>query len=344
MIPNCRLRMLSAPLLATVIGLPIAAASNRQSDSATPSKSAEADLFRRIAWQSALDRVGISAGLIDGKIGPKTRLATREFQRVRGLEQTGELDDKTSETLGIDINNAVGRYTITQADMDEIGPVPQGWKDKSKLKRLGHASLEDVIAEKFKCTCGLLGTLNPGKDIKRMKPGDKVAVPIVHHPVEAPKAARVEINLTERIIRVIDKEKRLIGLFHCSVAARKEKMPRGTAKVAVISHDPVYRFDPEKWPEVKERVERPLMIPPGPRNPVGRVWIGLSREGYGMHGTPNPELIGKTGSHGCIRLANWDALRLAKMVEVGTPVDFVDHPDEKKTQEKGTSVALARGS
>jgi lipoprotein-anchoring transpeptidase ErfK/SrfK len=81
------------------------------------------------------------------------------------------------------------------------------------------------------------------------------------------------------------------------------------------------------WPEVKEKVSGPLFIPPGPRNPVGRCWIGLSLRGVGMHGTPNPELIGKTGSHGCFRLSNWDAIRLSKMVELGTPVKFVDHPD-----------------
>jgi lipoprotein-anchoring transpeptidase ErfK/SrfK len=150
-----------------------------------------------------------------------------------------------------------------------------------------------------------------------------VVVPLVQEPGSGPRAERIEINLSEKVIRVIGKDRQLIALFHCSIAKDKEKRPSGEARVTGVAMDPWYTFKPEMWPEVKERVPGALQIPPGPRNPVGRCWVALSLPVYGIHGTPNPELIGKTGSHGCFRLTNWDAQRLGKMVEAGTPVRFI---------------------
>lgn len=285
----------------------------------------EAALRQKIAWQAALDGKGISPGLIDGRVGPKTRLATREFQRTHRLPITGELDDTTAKALGAAPSEVIGRYTIQAADLAEIGPAPRSWLAKSKLRRLGHESLETVLAEKFHCARHLLQTLNPGTNLAKLKAGDKVVVPIVAEPSSLPRAVYVEINVTEKVIRVVDGKKQLAGLFHCSVAKSESKLPKGETRVISVVPSPTYTFNPKMWPEVKEKIASPLTIPPGPRNPVGRCWIGLGLPGYGMHGTPNPELIGKTGSHGCIRLANWDAIRLSRMVAVGTPVRFVGH-------------------
>lgn len=289
----------------------------------------ETTLQRSIAWQVALDGVGFSPGLIDGIIGPKTRLATREFQRVRGLKITGELDGVTSRTLKINPAKVLDRYVVTANDLAEIGSVPKSWKAKSRLRRLGHASLDWVLAEKFHCTRGLLRRLNPKASINSLRPGAKLVVPVLAEPADHPRAKYVEVNLAEKVVRVVDERKRLVAMFFCSIARHKSKLPRRDGRVQVIAPNPTYRFDPKMWPEVKEKVPGPLIIPPGPRNPVGRCWIGLSLPGVGMHGTPNPELIGKTGSHGCFRLSNWDAIRLSKMVDVGTPVKFVGHPDTK---------------
>jgi len=286
----------------------------------------ESSLRRNIAWQVALDNLGFSPGLIDGQIGFKTQIATKEFQRVRGLPITGELDDATAKALEIDPNNVLGKYTIESADLAEIGPSPQSWVAKSKLNRLGHESLDDVLAEKFHCKKALLDSLNPGKSINSLKPGTQVVVPILNGRKEWPAPAYLEVNLGEKIIRVIGQDKKLIALFHCSIAKDKAKLPSHDTEVTGVAPDPVYTFDPKKWPEVKEHVPGILSIPPGPRSPVGRLWISLGLSGYGMHGTPNPELIGKTGSHGCFRLANWDAIRLGKMVRVGLPVKFVSTP------------------
>jgi lipoprotein-anchoring transpeptidase ErfK/SrfK len=286
----------------------------------------EKTLRQSLAWQVALDRVGFSPGLIDGNPGPKTAIATQEFQRVRGLPQTGKLDPATAQALGVNAGAVLGRYTIVQDDLDEIGPLPASWKEKARLDHLGHEALENVLAEMFHCSTGLLATLNPGRNINRLRPGDRVVVAIVQEPESFPKAGRIDVNLAEKVIRVIGRDSKLIALFHCSIAKDKEKRPSGESRVTGVAFDPTYTFRPEMWPEVKEKVPGPLTIPPGPRNPVGRCWVSLSLPGYGMHGTPNPELIGKTGSHGCFRLANWDAIRLGKMVEAGTPVRFSDQP------------------
>ncbi len=297
------------------------------SQAAPPAVSpAEDSLRQQLAWQVALDRVGFSPGLIDGRVGPKTILATQEFQRVRGLPITGRLNDATAQALQVDPDTVLGRYTITPADLSEIGPVPSSWKEKSKLSRLGHEALENVIAEKFHCATHLLATLNPGRSINRMRAGDQVVVPAVSSPESLPRAERIDVNLAEKTIRVIGRDNKLVALFHCSIAKDKSKRPKGEARVVGVAMDPTYTFRPEMWPEVKEWVPGPLTVPPGPRNPVGRCWVALSLPGYGMHGTPNPELIGKTGSHGCFRLANWDAVRLGKMVDVGVKVRFTDQP------------------
>ena len=278
-------------------------------------------LNTQLAWQIALERVGFSPGLIDGRIGGKTRLATREFQRVHGLPMTGKLDAATAAVLQPDPAGALGSYTVQAADLSQVGPTPKGWLAKSKLPRLGYASLTEVVAEKFHCSRALLAQLNPQRDLAQLAAGDTLAVPAVTSDAAAGGGRVVEINLSEKVVRVLNNRNELVGLFHCSIAADKAKRPAGQARVAVIAHDPVYVFDPRMWPEVRD-VKRKLVIPPGPRNPVGLCWIGLSLRGYGIHGSPNPELIGKTGSHGCFRLANWDALRLSRMVRIGTPVRF----------------------
>ena len=134
----------------------------------------------------------------------------------------------------------------------------------------------------------------------------------------------VTVNLAEKTIRVFDKQGQEFALFHCSIAKDKQKLPDRDTKVQVIAAPlPDYTFRPEMWPDVKD-VTQVLKIPPGPRNPVGLAWTGLDLPGYGIHGTPKPELIGKTGSHGCFRLTNWDALKFAGMVQIGTPVKIVN--------------------
>jgi len=277
-------------------------------------------LAQRLAWQIALERVCFSPGIIDGKIGPKTQLATREFQRVRRLAVTGTLDAATARLLRADPARAATYHTITLDDVRRVGPVPTGWVKKSKLSRLPYPSLDQLVAERYHCSRTLLAMLNPGRDLARLAAGDKLIVPLIDPNPEAPPADRLEVDTAAKVIRALA-GRRLVGLFHCSVAKKRAKLPTRPARVTVIRQNPTYRFDPSMWPEVKG-INRVLIIPPGPRNPVGLCWIGLSLPGYGIHGTPAPEMIGKTGSHGCFRMTNWDALRLGRMIKSGTPVVF----------------------
>lgn len=281
-----------------------------------------ATLRTNLAWQIALERVGFSPGVIDGSVGRKTETATREFQRVKSLPQTGRLDPATRAALGVDPASAVTTYAVTSADIALVGPAPTDWLAKSLLDRLGYESLDAALSERFHCTRGLLARLNPGRKMTQLRAGDTLNVPAIDAALPAPRGDRIEINLVDKIIRVLDRDNRLVGLFHCSIAKSKDKLPAGETKVVVVTEKPSYTFDPKMWPEVRG-IDRKLLIPPGPRNPVGLCWIGLGRPGVGIHGSPAPEMIGKTGSHGCFRLTNWDAIRLARMIRVGTRVLFV---------------------
>ena len=272
--------------------------------------------------QLSLESAGFSPGILDAKPGPKTTLALREFQKAHNLPVTARLDDATRAKLSLDPTQILATYTITDEDRAFVtGKLPTNWNDKAKLKRLGYESFAELVCERAHCTQALLSRLNPATDLARLRPGDTLTVPNGQWQ-QLPRAARLEINLSQKVIRCYNASNRVTALFHCSIAREAAKRPSGSATVVAIAENPTYHFDPDMWPEVKN-VKSNLLLQPGPNNPVGLCWISISRKGYGIHGTPNPELIGKTGSHGCFRLANWDAQRLGRIVQPGTPITFV---------------------
>ena len=275
-----------------------------------------------VAIQVALDNAGFSPGVIDGSTGKKTEVALRAYQAYSSLPVTGTVDAATRASLGIDTRPATRKYQITAADQNLVAPPPKTWPAKAKAKILGYQSLMNLAAERGHCTVALLGRLNPGVNLKSLKSGQSINIPNIADSPATAKATTLEVDLGTKIIRAKNGD-RVVGLYHCSIAADRRKRPTEPCKVASVVENPKYWFDPVNWPEVKG-VNEKLIIPAGPRNPVGLCWIGLTKEGYGIHGTPEPENIGKTGSHGCFRLTNWDALRLAKMVDVGTQVRFTD--------------------
>ncbi|QOJ02756.1 MAG: murein L,D-transpeptidase [Planctomycetia bacterium] len=279
-----------------------------------------------LALQVALDRSGFSPGVIDGAFGGKTRIAIEAFQRFAGLPATGSPDAATVERLRVADRPALQTYEVTAWDLSQIKPPPHRWEEKAKASLLGYSSALEMLAERGHCSQALVRRLNPGMRFERLAPGARVMLPNVNEPAEVRRATFIEIDLARKIVFALDARGNVVGLFHCSIAKDKAKRPRGQANVVTVNRNPEYLFDPAMWPEVKD-VKRKLLIPAGPNNPVGLCWIGLSLRGYGMHGTPEPELIGKTGSHGCFRLANWDAIRLGKMVRVGTPVRFSQQSD-----------------
>ncbi len=271
--------------------------------------------------QMALAHQGISVGCIDGRIGSQTRQAIRVYQRRESLPVTGEFDERTVDRLGLD-GPAVDRYTVTAADLDRLKPVPSTWLGKSQQDRLDYETILELVSERSHAHPDLLRQLNPDVDWGSIQAGQAIAMPRVHDPPLAAPASWVSIRLAQRVLQVYDTSSNLVAHFPCSIALRLDKRPIGEFHVTGVVRNPDYLFHPEVFPESAEgrRLQRKLRIPPGPNNPVGVVWIGLSRPGYGIHGTPHPESVGRTESHGCFRLANWNVDHLAKMVSPGTRV------------------------
>ena len=282
-------------------------------------------LREALALQIALESRGFSPGLLDGRPGQKTRLALAAFQTAAGLPASGEATTATLALLSPEPERALAPVRVSPSDEAEVDPPPRDWIERSRKQRLLYPSLANLLAERTHTTERLLATLNPGLDLTALRPGDLVLAPAADESRRRTVAgARLEIDLERKLILIFPSAERgpPSGLLHCSIAADPARAPEGDAHVEVVAADPIYTFDPAKWPEV-HGVNRKLRIPPGPRSPVGLRWIGLDLEGIGIHGVPEPENIGKTGSHGCFRLTNWDAIWLSGLVQYGTPVRIV---------------------
>jgi lipoprotein-anchoring transpeptidase ErfK/SrfK len=271
--------------------------------------------------QIALGRRGISAGSLDGAAGSQTRAALRAFQEEERLPATGEADTATKARLLLS-SPPDKLYTVTPEDVGRLSPVGTTWLAKSLQDRLDYESILELVAEKGHAHPNLIRMLNPSLDWNKAGLGTVIRIPDVEYPPVPSKAARIRIRLSEKTLDVFDRKTNLLAHFPCSIGRQVEKRPVGKLQVEAIVFNPNYTFNPEIFPESEEarQLGRPLMIPKGPNNPVGTAWIGLNRPGYGIHGTPHPEDVGRTESHGCFRLANWNADYLAEMVEIGTPV------------------------
>ena len=270
--------------------------------------------------QIALAGLGISSGSIDGVGGAQTAAALKAFQSQQGLEQTGWLDRNTRKALML--KRAPGApYRVSAEDLLRLAPLPETWVGKSQVPGLEHETLLERLAERFQAHPGLLRRLNPAVDWAQPTEGLELTLPAIV-PIPARRAGLIRINLAGRFLRVFDTGGELIAHFPCSIARRVEKRPVGDLQVLVTVPNPDYTWDPEVFPESPEAltVGRKLRIPPGPNNPVGAAWIGLNRSGYGIHGTPKPEDVGRTESHGCFRLANWNAELLRRMAWPGLTV------------------------
>jgi lipoprotein-anchoring transpeptidase ErfK/SrfK len=192
------------------------------------------------------------------------------------------------------------------------------------LKALGYTSPREAIAEKFHMSEGLLSALNPGKKFNLA--GDRIFVTNVLDKQTKFTVGRIEVDKARQTIRVFDPLDALIAFFPATVGSQEKPTPSGSFKVISVDANPTYRYNPAyKFRGVSSN--KPFTIRPGPNNPVGSYWIGLSAEGYGIHGTPDPSKVSKAESHGCVRLTNWDAAWLGTNVKKGTPVVFVEQPE-----------------
>ena len=271
--------------------------------------------------QVALARRAISPGSLDGLIGTQTRAALRAFQAKEQLAITGELDEPTEERLRL-ASPLCTNYTVTSNDLARLQPLSPTWLGKSQQTALDYETILELIAEKGWAHPNLIRRLNPSIDWTGVEAGTVVRLPDVAYGDPPAKAAFARISLSGKSLEAFDPKTNLLVHFPCSIAQRVEKRPIGELHVAVIAPNPNYTFDPDVFPESEEarRLNTKLVLPPGPNNPVGVAWIGLDKPGYGIHGTPSPEQVGRTESHGCFRLANWNAEYLVKLVWIGMPV------------------------
>jgi lipoprotein-anchoring transpeptidase ErfK/SrfK len=272
--------------------------------------------------QIALARRGISPGAIDAVSGSQTRRALSVYQETENLPRTGVLDPATAGRLTLD-SPPLTTYVVTTNDLAHLQLLGRTWLAKSQQTALAYETELELVAERSHARPELIRQLNPNVNWTNLNAGTIVKIPEADYSVPTNRAAFVVIHLGDKFLEAFDEETNLVGHFPCSIAARVEKRPVGELHVAVIAPHPNYTADPALFPESDELqlIGHKLILPPGPNNPVGTAWIGLDKPGYGIHGTPNPEQIGRTESHGCFRLANWDAEYLSHLVWVGMPVE-----------------------
>ena len=309
----------AAPALATLPSAGITSTNLLQPSAADAS--AAQPVQDVVEAQIYLARLGISPGPIDGLMGSQTRSALRSFQQSRGLPATGELDALTRAPMWL-AEPPMTNFVASLDDLSRLRPVPKTWLGKSQATSLAYESLVEQVAEKGWAYQSFVRKLNPGVDWSRITNGVSLQIPHVWRPRFDEKAAQIRIFLAQRVLQAFAQDGRLLVHFPCSIAQRVDKRPVGELRVIVLAPDPDYTFDPEVFTESEEarQLGRKLRIPPGPNNPVGLAWIGLSLPGYGIHGTPDPEKVGRTESHGCFRLANWNARTLLELAWEGLPV------------------------
>ncbi len=307
---------------------PVAAAQELSRDTindATFGEGWQNDKALMIKLQVLLDRARFSPGVIDGRWGMNTERALRAFRERHGLGASGELDEETWRQLGgQESRDVLKAYEIAEADAGGpfIDRVPDGFKAMSELDALSYTSPEELLAEKFHMDIDLLRELNP--DASFSGAGGTILVTDVRDEKQPEfQAARIEVRKSDQSVRALDEDGTLLAYYPATIGSTSTPSPSGTHGVTGVAREPTYRYDPKKLDFAGVDLTQAVTVAPGPNNPVGLVWIGLDREGYGIHGTPNPDQIRRETSHGCVRLTNWDAQELADATEAGISVEFV---------------------
>ena len=283
-----------------------------------------------VRLQILLDRQHYSPGVIDGFDGEATGIALKAFQADNNLEPSGKIDAATfAKLVETDPEPVLIRHTITAEDVKGpfIEKVPTDIAEMAKLEHMSYTSPRELLSERFHMDQDLLQKLNPDADFARE--GTEINVAAVESAQKAQqsgereKAERIVVDKSERTLRIFGKDNALLALYPATIGSEQNPAPDGELTVERVAKDPTWNYDPKlKLEGDKERPDEKMTVQPGPNNPVGAVWIALSKDHYGIHGTPEPDKVGKNLSSGCVRMTNWDVLELAGLVEKGTPVVF----------------------
>ncbi len=266
--------------------------------------------------QILLGRAHFSSGVLDGQFGTNLKRTVAAYQAKQHIPHDGVVNAATWAALNRDMAPPLVSYAIAADDLK--GPwvnVPGSMEEQAKLPYLGYASPLEELAERFHVSEAVLQALNPGADFGRE--GQVIQVPnvLIMPPAQANK---VVVSRSESSIRVYDDVGKLVAFYVCTSGSEHDPLPIGDWKIQGVRRNPEFHYNAKLFWDAKDP-DATAVIKPGPNNPVGLVWIDLSKDHYGIHGTPDPSKIGHASSHGCIRLTNWDALELAAIVKPGTP-------------------------
>jgi lipoprotein-anchoring transpeptidase ErfK/SrfK len=268
--------------------------------------------------QVLLERAHFSPGELDASFGNNMRVAVIGFQKNHHLQPTGTIEEPTWAALDQDELPILVSYELSDADVDgDFEKIPQKMKKKAKMDAMGYTSPEEALGEKFHIRPDVLQQLNPGKDLE--DEGEVIVVPDVEPSTPLGPVAKIVVSQSSSTVSLVDAAGRTIAQYPASTGSEHDPLPFGNWFVNLIAKNPTYHYDPKLFWDADSSDDKET-LPPGPNNPVGVVWIDLSKKHYGIHGTPEPSNIGKTQSHGCIRMTNWSAWEVSQAVSPGTPV------------------------
>jgi len=284
-------------------------------------ESPEARKHALLRAEVLLARAHFSPGVIDGQDGGNLRNAISAFETAHDLPADGRMDEKVWAALATDKQPVLTDYVITADDAKGpyLAKIPTDMAQMAKLPALGFTSPVEELAERFHMDDALLKSLNPGVDFGAA--GTKIVVAALGFDKLPAPVTRVEVDKTRRQIRAYGGDT-LLAVYPATVGSTERPAPEGDWAVRTVAPNPTYTYDPSRLTFGKTSNGK-LTIKAGPNNPVGSTWIDLTKDTYGIHGTPDPRLVGKTASHGCVRMTNWDVRQLSQAVKKGTVVAFV---------------------
>jgi lipoprotein-anchoring transpeptidase ErfK/SrfK len=270
-----------------------------------------------IHLQVLLDRAGASPGVIDGLYGDNVSKAIAGFEAMRHLPIDGKLDPEVVARLNTD-EPVIGPYIIAPDDGDDlVEQIPKDYAQQAKMKHLGYTSVAEKLSERFHMDIDLLRALNPSA---KFVAGETISVAVIGA-TRTGNVKRIEVRRNEGQLFAYGDNGEILAVYPATIGSEDNPSPSGKHKVNGVARNPTYEYNPKiNFQQGKNK--KKLTLPSGPNNPVGSKWIDLSQPTYGIHGTPEPSLIDKAGSHGCVRLTNWDVEELAAMVKPGVIVEF----------------------